>query len=59
MRTGDIEAAKAALAATSYDGTPVVIMQPTDIPALSAFSLITAEKLRDIGMTVEVQAMDW
>jgi peptide/nickel transport system substrate-binding protein len=59
MRTGNIEAAKAALAATSYDGTPVVIMQPTDIPALSAFSLITAEKLRDIGMTVEVQAMDW
>lgn len=59
MRTGDIEAAKEALAATSYDGTPVVIMQPTDIPALSAFSLITAEKLRDIGMTVEVQAMDW
>ena len=59
MRTGDIEAAKAALAATSYDGTPVVIMQPTDVPALSAFSLITAEKLRDIGMTVEVQAMDW
>jgi peptide/nickel transport system substrate-binding protein len=59
MRTGDIEAAKEALAATSYDGTPVIIMQPTDIPALSAFSLITAEKLRDIGMTVEVQAMDW
>jgi peptide/nickel transport system substrate-binding protein len=59
MARGDIDAAKEALAATNYDGTPVVIMQPTDIPLLSAFSLITAEKLRKIGMTVEVQAMDW
>ncbi len=59
MNTGDIDKAKAALAKTDYDGTPVVIMQPTDIPLLSAFSLITAEKLRKIGMEVEVQAMDW
>lgn len=59
MSSGDLEAAKAALAATDYDGTPVVIMQPTDIPLLSAFSLVTAEKLRNIGMTVDVQAMDW
>lgn len=59
MSTGDIEKAKEALAASGYDGTPVVIMQPTDIPILSAFSLITAEKLRDTGFEVEVQAMDW
>jgi len=59
MSRGDADAAKAALAASGYDGTPVVIMQPTDIPLLSAFSLITAEKLRNIGMTIEVQAMDW
>ena len=45
--------------ASGYDGTPVVIMQPTDIPLLSAFSLVTAEKLRKIGMKVELQAMDW
>jgi len=59
MKAGDLDKAKAALEAAGYDGTPVVIMQPTDIPLLSAFSLITAEKLRKIGMTVEVQAMDW
>ncbi|WP_299674269.1 ABC transporter substrate-binding protein [uncultured Roseobacter sp.] len=56
---GDVDAAKAALAETGYDGTPVVIMQPTDIPILSAFSLVTAEKLRNAGFEVEVQAMDW
>jgi peptide/nickel transport system substrate-binding protein len=59
MAAGDTDKARAALAAAGYDGTPVVIMQPTDITFLSAFSLITAEKLRSIGMTVEVQAMDW
>ena len=59
MATGDIDKAKEALAAAGYDGTPVVIMQPTDVPILSAFSLITAEKLRDVGFTVDVQAMDW
>lgn len=59
MATGDVEKAKEALAATDYDGTPVVIMQPTDIPVLSAFSLISAEKLRNAGFTVDLQAMDW
>jgi len=59
IKTASIEKATAALKATDYDGTPVVIMQPTDIPLLSAFSLVTAEKLRKIGMEVEVQAMDW
>ena len=55
----DIAEAKALLADSGYDGTPVVIMQPTDIPVLSAFSLVTADKLRRIGMKVDMQAMDW
>ena len=59
MATGDIEKAREALAAAGYDGTPVVIMQPTDIAILSAFSLVSAEKLRNAGFTVELQAMDW
>ncbi len=59
IMTGSVEAAKNALAETGYDGTPVVVMQPTDIAALSVFSLVTAEKLRAAGFTVEVQAMDW
>ena len=42
-----------------YDGTPVVVLQATDIPVLNAASLVTAQTLRDIGMEVELQAMDW
>ena len=59
MATGDVDSAKAALEATSYDGTEVVIMQPTDIPVLSTFSLVTAEKLRNAGFNVKLEAMDW
>ena len=55
----NIEDAKKMLAESGYDGTPVLLMQPTDIPVLSAFSLVTADKLRKIGMNVDLQAMDW
>jgi peptide/nickel transport system substrate-binding protein len=59
MKVGSAEEAKAALEATDYDGTPVLLMQPTDIPVLSSFSLITAQSLRNAGFEVNVQAMDW
>lgn len=59
IMTGSVDAAKEALAMTGYDGTAVVIMQPTDVPVLSAFSLVTADKLRAAGFEVELQAMDW
>jgi peptide/nickel transport system substrate-binding protein len=59
MKVADPAKAKEALEAAGYDGTPVVIMQPTDIPLLSAFSLVTAEALRKAGFEVKLQAMDW
>ncbi|MDA1238712.1 MAG: ABC transporter substrate-binding protein [Proteobacteria bacterium] len=59
ISTASIDAAAAALKAAGYDGTPVLIMQPTDIPLLSSFSLITAERLRQVGFEVDLQAMDW
>jgi peptide/nickel transport system substrate-binding protein len=59
IATGSVEAAKAALAKTAYDGTPVLLMHPTDVPSLSAFTLMTAQKLRATGFTVELAAMDW
>jgi len=58
-KKADLDAARRLLKEGGYDGTPVVIMQPTDVAILSAFSLVTAQRLREIGMKVEVQAMDW
>src|SRR3546814_13778537 len=42
-----------------YDGTPVTILQATDIPVLNAAALVTAQSLRDAGFEVDLQAMDW
>ncbi|MCF3935691.1 ABC transporter substrate-binding protein [Acuticoccus sp. M5D2P5] len=42
----------------AYDGETVVVMHPTDHPSGPA-ALITAAKLRELGVKVELQAMDW
>ncbi|WP_158970152.1 ABC transporter substrate-binding protein [Chachezhania sediminis] len=56
---GDIEAAKAMLAESSYDGTPIVLMQPTDVVTLTAQPIVAAQALREAGFNVDMQPMDW
>jgi peptide/nickel transport system substrate-binding protein len=56
---GNIEEAKKLLAESGYDGTPVVLMQPTDVPAISAQPVVAAQALRAAGFTVDLQPMDW
>ncbi len=55
----DFEAAKKLLAEAGYKGETIVLMDPTDVPVLHGASLVTAQLLRQAGMKVEVQAMDW
>jgi peptide/nickel transport system substrate-binding protein len=59
VMTKDIGKAKALLKEAGYTGGKVVLMHPTDLDALSAASLVTAQLMREIGINVEVQAMDW
>jgi peptide/nickel transport system substrate-binding protein len=59
IRPTSLDNAKRLLAEGGYDGTKVVMMQPTDIPITSAFTLVAAETMRAMGMEVEIQAMDW
>jgi len=56
---GDAKGAQALLKEAGYDGTPVVIMQPTDLTILSKFPVMAAQLLRQAGFTVDLQAMDW
>ncbi|PTW59850.1 peptide/nickel transport system substrate-binding protein [Breoghania corrubedonensis] len=56
---GDIDGAKKLLAESGYDGTPVVLMQPTDVPTISAQPIVAAQALRNAGFTVDMQPMDW
>ena len=51
--------AKKQLAASGYDGTPVVVMAPTDVTTLAAQPIVAAQLLRDAGFKVEVQSTDW
>src|ERR1700761_64565 len=51
--------AKKELAASGYDGTPVVIMAPGDVVSLKAQPIVAAQALKDAGFKVDVQATDW
>lgn len=51
--------ARQLLAEAGYDGTPVVLMHPTDVGALRTQPVVVAQALRDVGFTVDLQAMDW
>ena len=59
MKVGNTEAAKEALKASSYAGVAVVILNPIDSPVISALTQVTVDKLREIGMKVDVRDMTW
>jgi len=51
--------AKKLLAESGYDGTPIVIMGPTDVITLKAQPVVAAQLLREAGFKVDLQATDW
>lgn len=51
--------ARALLQGAGYDGTPIVIMQSTDIVALSNLAPVAKSLMEKAGFKVDVQAMDW
>lgn len=55
----DLARARALVQEAGYDGTPVVILQATDLPNQSAYSLVADQLLRSIGLRTRVDAMDW
>lgn len=55
----NIEAAREALKASGYDGTPVVILHPTDVGILKTHPVVAAQLLRQAGFKVDLQALDW
>ena len=55
----DLGRAQQLLKESGYDGRPIVVLDPTDLPYAHAPALVTAELLRKIGAKVDLQAMDW
>ncbi len=54
-----LDKAKALLKEAKYDGTPVVVLQPTDIAMLSAQPVVIGAALRKAGFNVKMKTMDW
>src|SRR5437899_3311083 len=51
--------AKQLLQEAGYDGTPVVLMQSTDLPVLTNLAPVAKAQMEAAGFKVEMQAMDW
>ncbi|HSB98521.1 MAG TPA: ABC transporter substrate-binding protein [Burkholderiaceae bacterium] len=54
-----LKKAQELLKASGYDGTPVVLMKPTDLAAIQKLPDVGAQLLRQAGFKVDLQAMDW
>lgn len=55
----DVARARQLLQQSGYTNQPVVLMGPTDIPILNAIAVVTAQNMRDAGINVDFQQMDW
>jgi peptide/nickel transport system substrate-binding protein len=55
----DPERIKALFKEGGYNGEPIVLMDPTDQPSLHPQALVLSEQLKDVGVNVDLQAMDW
>lgn len=55
----DMAKAKQLIAESGYDGTPVVVLHATESGPTNTFSLVAEQLMRDIGLKVDPQAMDW
>ena len=42
-----------------YNGTPIVILQPTDLATIAKLPTVAAQQLRQAGFKVDLLAMDW
>ncbi len=59
FRTPDAAKARQMLADAGYKGETVVLLVPSDITYLNALALMAAQTMRSIGITVDMQTMDW
>ncbi|MBO1079714.1 ABC transporter substrate-binding protein [Roseomonas haemaphysalidis] len=54
-----LDRARAALAASGYNGEKVVIINPTDFPLIGPHGQLTADVLKRVGFNVDLIESDW
>ncbi|HXP05210.1 MAG TPA: ABC transporter substrate-binding protein [Stellaceae bacterium] len=55
----DYDRAKKLVTEAGYNGEPVVLLDPADIPQLHAEATVTADLLKRLGLNVEVATTEW
>jgi peptide/nickel transport system substrate-binding protein len=55
----DKERAKQLMAEAGYDGEPIVVLVPTDQQIIYNNVLVMVDLLKEIGVNVDAQSMDW
>ncbi len=55
----DVGAAKKLIAESGYQGEKVVLMSPTDQPAILAVCQVVNNLFQKLGLNIDYQAMDW
>jgi peptide/nickel transport system substrate-binding protein len=55
----NFEASKQLLKEANYDGTPIVVLQSTDLPVLTNLAPVAKTLLERGGFKVDMQSMDW
>jgi len=56
---GDVDKAREKLRAAGYDGTPVVLLQASDLGVLANLAPVAKSQLERAGFKVDMQSMDW
>jgi peptide/nickel transport system substrate-binding protein len=59
MLEHDLTKARELVKESGYDGQPIVVLQVTDRPFLSAAAIVTRQRLESIGFKVTLKPMDW
>lgn len=55
----NLEAAKAMVAESDYDGETVIIITPGDVASFSALAPLTQQLLTELGIKSEIETMEW
>jgi peptide/nickel transport system substrate-binding protein len=59
IREHDLARARQLVSDSGYDGRPIVVLHPTDIPFINAAVIVTRRRLESIGFKVVLKPMDW
>jgi len=59
LKKYDVNKVRQEVKASGYDGSPIVILAPTDLQTISKLPIVASQLLKQAGFNVDMQSMDW